>query len=315
MNPIDRQFISGLETGNRNLIMKVPKSDLHCHSGLAFKIGLLKQYAEKKIKPAPAQMSSISEMNLWIKDELANLYNNRDVFEFALRSALSEAVDDGITLLEMSIDVSFISLYGNNANPFADIINEYRSDFSSRLSFRPELGISRDTDPSVALPLAEACLETGAFICIDLYGTEDARPPEVYKEFYIRAKKGGVKCKVHLGEFGDAQSLLHGAQILLPDAIQHGIAAAGDKEVMQWLATRQISLNICPTSNIRMSRVKDYRSHPIRRLFDAGVTVTLNSDDIMLFEQNVSDEYINLYNAGTFSAPELNQIRVAGLNM
>ncbi|MDD9972554.1 MAG: adenosine deaminase, partial [Candidatus Poribacteria bacterium] len=72
-------------------------------------------------------------------------------------------------------------------------------------------------------------------------------------------------------------------------------------------------LNVCPTSNVMLDGVSDLASHPIRILFDNGVPVTINTDDLMIFDQSVSEEYRNLYQAGVFSAEELNDIRRASL--
>ena len=82
---------------------------------------------------------------------------------------------------------------------------------------------------------------------------------------------------------------------------------------MRFLADNDIQLNICPTSNIRMSRARDYCSHPIRRLYDHGVRVTVNTDDVAVFDQGVSKEFLNLYRAGNWTAKELDDIRRNGL--
>ena len=80
-------------------------------------------------------------------------------------------------------------------------------------------------------------------------------------------------------------------------------------EVMKWLADREVPLNICPTSNLVLEQTSSYASHPIRILFDHGVKVTVNTDDVTLFNQGVSEEYLNLYQAGLFSVEELEGIR------
>ncbi|HLF65807.1 MAG TPA: hypothetical protein VI603_18745, partial [Saprospiraceae bacterium] len=69
-------------------------------------------------------------------------------------------------------------------------------------------------------------------------------------------------------------------------------------------------LNVCPTSNLRLARVSEMSAHPVRALLDAGIQVTINSDDLLVFDQTVSEEYLNLYNAGVLSAAELDEIRV-----
>lgn len=82
---------------------------------------------------------------------------------------------------------------------------------------------------------------------------------------------------------------------------------------MNWLADHNIQLNICPTSNVMLNRVENLKAHPIRRLYDYGVKVTINSDDILIFGQSVSNEYLSLYENGVFNAHELNKIRKNGL--
>lgn len=83
---------------------------------------------------------------------------------------------------------------------------------------------------------------------------------------------------------------------------------------MRWLADHKIQLNVCPSSNIMQGRVKSYNSHPIRKLYDFGIPVTVNTDDLLIFNQTVSQEYLNLFKASLMTAEELNDIRETGLN-
>jgi adenosine deaminase len=96
------------------------------------------------------------------------------------------------------------------------------------------------------------------------------------------------------------------------EEVQNGIAAAESPSVMRFLADHQIRLNICPTSNILLGRVS--RVHPIRKLLDAGVIVTVNSDDAIVFGAGASEELLSLYQVGVFTAKELDQIRRWGLH-
>ena len=102
-------------------------------------------------------------------------------------------------------------------------------------------------------------------------------------------------------------------EMLELDAVQHGISSSKSKEVMRWLCANNIQLNICPTSNLVLSRVSQLGQHPIKILFDNGVKVTVNTDDFLVFGQSVTDEFFNLYDCGLFSASELDIIRCNGL--
>ena len=135
-----------------------------------------------------------------------------------------------------------------------------------------------------------------------------------FKSIYKRAKENGFTLKAHVGEFGDAESVRRAVDVLELDHVQHGIAAAQSKSVMKWLEKNQIQLNICPSSNIMLQRVESYKKHPIAELFYNGIPVTINSDDMIIFDQSVSQDYLNLYNHGNLSAEDLNKIRKIGLN-
>lgn len=95
--------------------------------------------------------------------------------------------------------------------------------------------------------------------------------------------------------------------------VHHGISAASSKEVMNYLSKNKIQLNVCPTSNIKLGLVLDYYNHPIQTLYRNGVLVTINTDDMLCFNSSISNEYSNLYQAGTLSAEELDNIRIFGL--
>jgi adenosine deaminase len=82
---------------------------------------------------------------------------------------------------------------------------------------------------------------------------------------------------------------------------------------MRFLADHQIRLNVCPTSNVMLGRVESIATHPVRKLFDAGVMVTINTDDVLMFGASVSEEFLNLYEAGLFTVGELEVMRQNGL--
>ena len=95
--------------------------------------------------------------------------------------------------------------------------------------------------------------------------------------------------------------------------MQHGIAAATDPSVVRFLADNKIRLNITPTSNYLLGRVQDLKDHPIAELYRNGVDVTINSDDVLIFDSDVSKEYLRLYQSGCLTAKELDNIRKNGL--
>lgn len=80
------------------------------------------------------------------------------------------------------------------------------------------------------------------------------------------------------------------------------------------LADNHVRLNVCPTSNVMLGRVDCLETHPIRRLYDVGVEVTVNTDDVLVFGNGVSEELLSLYQGSVFNADELDGIRRVGLS-
>ena len=169
----------------------------------------------------------------------------------------------------------------------------------------------------VDISYLEDCLEhfwgCKAFYSIDLYGDELAQPIDNFKSIYRRAKSEGLRLKAHVGEWGTAGDVRHAVECLELDEVQHGIAAASDASVIRFLSDHHIRLNITPTSNYLLGRVGDLKAHPIAKLYREGIDVTINSDDVLIFDSDVSKEYLRLFKSGCLSAEELDDIRKNGL--
>jgi len=219
-------------------------------------------------------------------------------------------------MLEMSFDIRMAEYYSDALVGVRVFFETLAEQYGEQIDLRPELGFPRThaNDPKL-MALAHEAVELGVFQSIDLYSHQEACAPEAVKPLYRKAREAGMKLKAHVGEFGGAEEVRRTVEVLDLDEVQHGIGAAESVEVMRWLSEKHIQLNLCPTSNVMLDAVTDLTSHPIRTLFDNGVSVTINTDDLMIFGQSVSEEYRNLYQADIFSAEELDNIRRASLEV
>jgi adenosine deaminase len=177
-----------------------------------------------------------------------------------------------------------------------------------------QLDLARHVPVPIQTARLAPFLELGFYRTLDMSGDELAQPAELFKPLYRMAKAAGLRLKAHVGEWGNAESVRRAVEELELDEVQHGIAAAQSPSVMRFLADHRIRLNICPTSNVMLGRVDSLAVHPIRTLYDAGVRVTVNTDDVLAFGQSVSEEFLNLYREGVLSTAELDQIRQNGLS-
>ena len=306
-------FAEALGALDRERLAAFPKADRHCHSIFGASLQGIQAWAGVPIEPPPPRMADFDGMRRYAHRALYPHIHNRAGFEHTAGSTILEAIQDGVRVLEMSLDVNFIQYYEGGAAGFIDFIRHLRETSMERIDFRPEIGVSRNRDPSAQVALAMECLDSGVFRSIDLYGNEDAQEPETYAPLYRRAAARGLKLKAHVGEFGDARHVERTFRALDLREIQHGIAAAASRSLMNLLRAEGIRLNVCPSSNVALSAAPDLVRHPIRTLVRSGVRVSINSDDKTIFAKSVTDEYLGLFQAGTLTASELDAVRVDSL--
>jgi adenosine deaminase len=305
-------FIESLEQNNLRKLRSVPKSDLHNHGMMGGRLRTMEKFYGARLAKFKAGERGIHEINDWIVNVYRPLMDRPLVFENAMKAAFMQAKHDGVTILEMSVDIYMGKLLNMSPAKIIETLESVHKSIAPEIDFRPEIGFNRSFSVRSLLTAFEPYLGLGYFKAIDLYDDESAQPIRNFYELFRFAKKQGYRCKAHTGEFGDAESVREAVEILELDAVQHGIGAAGSKEVMKWLAEEKIPLHTSPVTNLALKRVKSYKTHPIRILYDHGVKVTVNTDDVMLFDKGNSEQYLKLYNCGLFSSSELDEIRMNG---
>ena len=292
----------------------LPKADYHCHCYFGTRIGNVERWLGRPLERPIIPMRGLQGMRDYAARAIDPYVNSRAGFEFTADAALEDGAGDGVRRLEMSFDVRGAAHYDARFAGWASFIGNLVKRHRHRIDLRPELGIAREIvgNAEIEARICEA-IDSGMFKSIDLYGDEAGCSLDSVVPLYDRARSAGMKLKAHVGEFEGPERVREAADRLGLAEIQHGIAAAESQDVMGWLARNRIRLNVCPSSNVMPGAVSSLPSHPVRVLVDHGVDVTLNTDDPMIFGQSVSQEYLNLYNAGVFSADELDAIRVASM--
>ncbi len=306
-------FQEALQSHDLEAIRAIPKSDLHNHGLMGGRLSVMGDLSGLEINPFSYGELGIPGINRWIAESYVPVIKKPGSFENALKAAFIQAKHDGVTVLEMSIDVSYGVLFNISPAKIVNILQETHQALAPEIEFRPELGFARVRPVRSLLQWFEPLLDTGYFKSVDLYDDESAQPIGNFRELYRFVRESSLKCKAHAGEFGTAASVREAVEELGLEVVQHGIGAAESPEVMKWLALNKVQLNVCPYSNIRLNRVGSYAVHPIRILYDHGVKVTINTDDVMLFDAGNSEQYLELFRSGLFSPDELDEIRRNGL--
>ncbi len=142
---------------------------------------------------------------------------------------------------------------------------------------------------------------------IGIGGDERRTGAEPFRELYQEAKDAGLRLTAHAGEPMGPERI--GAALNIGvERIGHALAAQLDPELMEILAERQVPLEICVTSNLRTRCCPTLEEHPVRRYFDAGLKITLNSDDPAMFESDLQDEYRLARDAFGFTDEHLSEL-------
>ena len=172
--------------------------------------------------------------------------------------------------------------------------------------------VSRSFGPDNAMRNLDLLLEaqTPCVIGIGLGGDEKKGPAREYKNVFDKAKEKGLHTVLHAGETCGIDSIRDAIELCHAQRIGHGITAARDGGYLKHLARIQIPLEVCPTSNVFIlpELQGDMTRHPIKKLYDAGVFITLATDDPTFFKASLLDEYWNLYSTLGFSLVDIKRI-------
>ncbi|MFT4113574.1 MAG: adenosine deaminase [Silvibacterium sp.] len=137
---------------------------------------------------------------------------------------------------------------------------------------------------------AEMKHQHASIVGIGIGGDERQAGPELFRELYAEAKAAGLHLTAHAGETTGPESIW-GALNIGAERIGHGLSAIQDAELMEVLAERQVPIEVCISSNVATDCCPQLADHPVRRCFDAGLMVTLNSDDPAMFHCSLESEY------------------------
>ena len=307
-------FIDELKQKNIEGIRKFPKADLHNHFVLGGSRKYLRERIGENIQAIKEPLHSMNDMHAWNEQNIGQIFNSSEGRRLLIDATFAQAKEDGVTILEIGEDVWGLNeFFHGDIDELVAAFRTANQEIAPEIELRLQIGLSRHCD----IGYLEECLShfwgNEAFYSIDLYGDELAQSIENFKSIYRRAKSEGLKLKAHVGEWGTAEDVRKAVECLELDEVQHGIAAVEDKAVVRFLADNHIRLNITPSSNYLLGRVKDLKSHPIAELYHSGVDVTINSDDVLIFDSDVSKEYLRLYQCDCLSAEELDDIRKNGL--
>jgi len=207
----------------------------------------------------------------------------------------------------------------NTGLPFDEILaclNDGRAE--ARRNFGVEVQWILDVvrnNPDTRHQVARWAAEAGdrGVVGFGLGGDEAGFPPEWFADAYAVAREAGLHSVPHAGEVAGPESVWGAIRTLRAERIGHGVRSIEDPNLITFLRERQIPLDVCPTSNLCLGVYPTYEEHPIRRLLEQGIYVTVNSDDPPMFDTDLVHEYRVLAEQLRFTAAELEELSLQAL--
>jgi adenosine deaminase len=286
----------------------IPKTEIHCHLEGAIRTQTILDIAREYNLKLPAYEVGELDKRVKVFDQLKDLQSVLDAFAIFQNSITSPAVVERIAweLFEDSarqniklFEVRFSpdwAFHGHNLNWDESLDALLRAKERAEKEFDMAIGIIAITSRGMG---AESCVKTVNWAirnrqhiqAVDLADGELLYPINDFVKPILKAKDAGLKVTIHSGEDTPASAVWDTIHAFQPDRIGHGIHSIEDMKVVELIRERNITLEVNPWSNYLTNSAPTIESHPLKKLFDLGVRVTINSDDPEVLDTNVNNEY------------------------
>ena len=286
----------------------LPKIELHCHLEGSIRTQTIIDIAREYHLALPSYQ--VDELNKHVKvlDQLRDLHAVLEAFAIFQNSLTSpqvveriawelfeDAARQDIKLFEARFSPDW-AFSAHNLDWDAALEGILRAKARAESQFDMAIGLIAITSRSRG---PESCVKTVDWairhrqhiLAIDLADSERDFPISEFVPSVMKAKEAGLKVTIHTGEDTPASFVVETIQLASPDRIGHGIHIIQDKAAVELVKERGLTLEVNPWSNYLTDSVRTIEEHPLKKLFDLGLRVTINSDDPEVLETNLNNEY------------------------
>lgn len=295
----------------RDFVQALPKTETHLHFEGALPLELLQRVRPEFAKPPASwahnfKFRDFAHFEAELLDMAFSWFTSPERYHEAAKAVFARHVAQNVKYVETSFASGVIEFGGLDGK---EVLGAIRAAVPDGLEVRVFMGIHHNGASVKMLPVLEDALGWKDLAGIDLHGTESLPLEPWTAEYWAAARKAGKYTKAHAGEFMGADFVRRVMDELQPHRLEHGVRAVEDPAVVEEIKRRGIALDVCPISNHKLMPGISLANHPLRRLFDAGVTVTISTDDPISFGNSMNDEYVALVERGGFLPAEL--VRIA----
>jgi len=288
----------------------LPKVDLHRHlegslrlqtlAEIAWEHGIdLPSYDIESLRPFATVTGEEPNFHHFLQkfEFLRRFYTTQAAIERVAYEAVADAAADNIKYLELRFNlVAQARAQGFSLDEvttwICNAVARAQSDCGVRTNLILQIG--RDEDLDTAFQIVEVALahrDTGV-VGLDLAGDEVGYPAGRFAGVFQRAQQEGLWATVHAGEAGDAGNVREAIELLGASRIGHGVRAIENSSVLQLISEHDVTLEVCPTSNLQTAAVRRFSLHPLPDLLALNLRVTINTDDPSVSDTTLTDEYV-----------------------
>lgn len=295
----------------RAFIQSLPKTETHLHLEGALPFELL-QRVRPDFKNPPAswdwdfKFKDFAHFEAELLDMAFSWFTSPEHYHEAAKLIFARHAAQNVKYVETSFASGVIEFGGLDGR---EVLAAIRAAVPPGLEVRVFLGIHHNGAGPKMQPVLEDALGWPDLAGVDLHGTEGFPLEPWSAEYWTAARKAGKYTKAHAGEFMGADFVWRILDELQPQRIEHGVRSVENPAVVAELRRRGVALDVCPISNHKLMPGVTLATHPIRQLLDAGVKVTVSTDDPISFGNTLSDEYAALVEHRGFNREEL--VRIA----
>ncbi|WP_170426578.1 adenosine deaminase [Ruegeria arenilitoris] len=307
-------------------VADLPKIELHLHHEGAAPPAFIRQLAHEKridlsgiFKPDGSYDFRDFAHFLSVYEAACEVLKSPEDFRRLTLAILEQSAENGVVYSETFLSPDFcgggdLAAWRDYLNAIQDAADEAESKFD--ITMRGVVTCVRHFGPEQAKQSAHCAAETaGEWITgFGMGGNEGVGAQSDYKWAFDCAREAGLRLTTHAGEFGGPESVRDAVRDLGVERVGHGVRAIEDPDLIRELVDREVTLEVCPGSNVVLGLFPDFGAHPIARLRDHGVRVTVSTDDPPFFHTTMRREYEMLNQAFGWEAEDFAALNDTALN-
>jgi adenosine deaminase len=318
MKPVTREFIH-----------RLPKPELHCHLDGSLRIETMLDIAQKEKIELPSKDPDLLLKAVAVLDKVKNLEEYIEKFGItlsvlqspeSLRRAAFELAEDAAKENIKYIEVRYSPILHNNhgMTPMQSLDAVLEGLREAESEFNIQTGVIicgiRNISPDVSLQLAELAVayKYRGVVGFDLAGAEENNPAKAHIGAFYLTRNNNINITLHAGEAYGPESIHQAIHYCGANRIGHGTRLKENGDLLNYVNDQRICLEICLNSNVHTQSIKKIEDHPIRLYLDYGLRLSLNTDNRLISNTTLVDEYMTAYKYFNFNMLDFKDIIISG---